>query len=436
MDARAKATGASRESCLTLFAPSRNSNAVLLGLGLAVVAAVAAATLGRIGWPDYFHEAQPAVQALIRGHWGSFLQLAPAYGGSLLIRSPILLAGHALGAGPAGLYRGGAVFCLLVAAGLALWVAGLAPTRYWPGHLRLPGSTLTKAAVLLVCLANPAVFEALHWGHPEEILGAALAVAAVLAALGGRAEAAGLLLGLAVANKQWALIAGGPVLVALPDRRLRALIWAMVTAAVLLGPFALAGGAAGQTVGQASGSTFQRWQLWWFFGSPGHPIPGQHVAAIGYRSAPPWLSPIAHPLIVALTVPLTVAYVWVRRHRSGHRLDPLLLLALLLLLRCALDPWDISYYPVPFVLALTIWESLRYSRPPVLAAISSAAVWFSMQGTVNPALGLSTDAQALIFISFVLVGTALLSLAVFRPRPGSKRSPIPAGEPRALAAGV
>ena len=36
--------------------------------------------------------------------------------------------------------------------------------------------------------------------------------------------------------------------------------------------------------------------------------------------------------------------------------DALALLTLLLLLRCLLDTWDTSYYPLPFILALLAWE--------------------------------------------------------------------------------
>lgn len=403
-------------------------------LGVALVAVVAWVELAQVLGSDYFAEAGPAVQALVRGHWDQFLRLAPAYGGSLLIRAPVLLTAHILGAGTATLYRAGAVFCLLAVLGLALWLIDVFPLRRGEPAARVSGTA--KVAILVVCLANPAVFEALRWGHPEEILGGALVVGAVLAALAGRAELAGVLLGLAIANKQWALLAVGPVLVALPHRRLRALIWGGVTAALLMAPFALAGGAVSRGGAPVSGATFQRWQLWWFLGSAGHPLAANHLPTIGYRSAPPWLSPLAHPLIVAMSVPLCLGFVWVRRQRSGSRLDPLLLLALLLLLRCALDPWDISYYWVPFLLALTSWEALRFSRPPLLAAGAAAAAWFTMQETANPALALSTDMQALIFTVVALTGLVALSVAVFAPRRRSTASPQAVIEPRALALGA
>ncbi|MDQ6804804.1 MAG: glycosyltransferase 87 family protein [Actinomycetota bacterium] len=66
-------------------------------------------------------------------------------------------------------------------------------------------------------------------------------MAAVLVAMSGRPVWAGVLLGLAIANKQWALVATGPVLLALPDRRPLAPLTAVGVAAVFAAPFLLAG---------------------------------------------------------------------------------------------------------------------------------------------------------------------------------------------------
>ena len=67
-----------------------------------------------------------------------------------------------------------------------------------------------------LCLVNPLTWEAIRLGHPEELLGGALCVGAVLAALRGRTLPAAVLLGLALATKQWAVIAVLPVLAAAP----------------------------------------------------------------------------------------------------------------------------------------------------------------------------------------------------------------------------
>src|SRR5437667_17563 len=73
---------------------------------------------------------------------------------------------------------------------------------------------------------------ALRLGHPEEVLGAGLVVLASLWAVEGRSPAAGVALGLALATKQWAVIAALPVIAAAPRQRLR-------LAAVALGVVAL-----------------------------------------------------------------------------------------------------------------------------------------------------------------------------------------------------
>jgi hypothetical protein len=53
-------------------------------------------------------------------------------------------------------------------------------------------------------------------------------------------------------------------------------------------------------------------------------------------------------------------------------IDPLALLALLMLVRCALDPWNHAYYHAPFLAALVAWEVLESRRLPLVAALSAA----------------------------------------------------------------
>ena len=94
-----------------------------------------------------------------------------------------------------------------------------------------------------------------------------------------------------------------------------------------------------------TGVIFQPWQAWWFLGETGHVIRGSSgLVKEGYRAAPDWLSRITHPLIVFAAIPLSLL-AWRRRS------DPLLLLALLFVLRCVLDPWNTAYYMLPAILA-------------------------------------------------------------------------------------
>ena len=103
--------------------------------------------------------------------------------------------------------------CLLAAAALGVWLVAQMRRRTGPAR------SLARAVALGVCVANPLTLRALELGHPEELLGGALCVAAVLLAARERPLWAGLALGLAIANKEWALLAVGPVLLALPSRR-------------------------------------------------------------------------------------------------------------------------------------------------------------------------------------------------------------------------
>src|SRR5271155_969538 len=182
----------------------------------AFLAAAATATMAWLGlygfaWSDYETEVRPSFDALTHGHVLEFLRLAPAYGGSLVERAPFALLPGLWGGGQLAVYRMVALPCLVAAAVLGVWLC--AQMRSRPDS-----STLARAVALGVCVANPLTLRALELGHPEELLGGALCVAAVLLAARERPLWAGLALGLAIANKEWALLAVGPVLFALPSR--------------------------------------------------------------------------------------------------------------------------------------------------------------------------------------------------------------------------
>ncbi len=365
--------------------------------------------LREFAFNDYDNEARPAVEALVHGHLGSFLTLAPVYGGSLLERTPFALAAGLFGGGELAVYRMMALPCLLAGAALGIWLIA------W---MRRDGqSRLAQAVALIVCVANPVTLLALEIGHPDELFGGALCVAAVLLASRRHDVWAGLALGLAIANKEWAVLAIGPVLLALPAGRVRCMSIAGAVTAALLAPFALAGGgflaglhSAATSAGGAgaAGTSFQPWQIWWFLGSPAHAA-GAALNAIpaGARLAPGWVEQVGHPLIVLLALPLTLA-AWLAMRRSrgvSPEHTALLLLALLLLERFMLDPWDNVYYPLPFLLALLAWETLALRRPALLAAGAMLAVWI---GHRSIGLIVTPDVQA----AFFAVWTVPLALAL------------------------
>jgi Glycosyltransferase family 87 len=459
-----------------------------LGALAAALGTAAMAWLGLYGfaWNDYEAEARGAFEALVHGHLTSFLQLAPAYGGSLVLRAPFALLTDLWGGGELAVYRMVALPCLLSAAVLGVWLTATMRTRQRtvPGAPAMGRPKLARAVALGLCVANPLTLRALELGHPEELLGASLCVAAVLLAGEDRPVWAGLLLGAAVANKEWALLAIGPVLLALPSRRGICLLVGTGVAGVLLAPPALvqAGGflAATRATAAPPSGIFQPWQVWWFLGHHGPIVRGlSGQIKPGYRTAPGWVGEVSHPLIVAVALPLS-ALVWLgrragsperpgeaprapRRRRGeapqapqpsarksgaptagalresaargpqvGDRLrEALLLLALLMLLRCVLDIWDNVYYLLPFVLALTAWESLSDRGLPVLALSSTALAWIAFQwlpAHANP------DLQAAFFLAWTLPMAATLAVRLYGKRAASPAALTLRGLPVAQAA--
>jgi hypothetical protein len=130
---------------------------------------------------------------------------------------------------------------------------------------------------------------------------------------------------------------------------------------------------------------------------------------IGYRYPPGWLSSLAHPLVVASALPLSA--LWWRRRGAGPSRDLLLLLALVLLVRCVLDPWNIGYYHVPFLMALLAWEALERARPPVLSLLAASLVWLSFERM--PQL-LAPDGQCAFYLAWALPAVVALAWAVYR----------------------
>jgi hypothetical protein len=394
----------------------------------AAVAAGACATMAWLGlygyaFGDYELEAEPSLHALVTGHLGEFLRLAPAYGGSLIERAPFALLPGLWGGGELAVYRMVALPGLLATALLGVWLLA---------RLRARGAPLLARAVALgVAVANPITLRALELGHSEELLAACMCIAAVLIASGGsdstrsrRALLAGVVLGLAIADKESAVLATGPVLACLPaGRRLRCLLAAVASAGVVLAPLVLVPGSAftAGTRGLAStGSTiFQPWQVWWFFGHHGALVRGTFGAPkLGYRIGPSWASTLSHPLILAVGAALAVALLARSRVRERTGAGPLprqqalLALSLVALLRCVLDTWDVVYYLLPFLFAVLVWEAERAPRrPPVLALLASALAWASFQWLPGH---VSADAQSALFLAWSLPLAGSLAWALVR----------------------
>jgi hypothetical protein len=346
---------------------------------------------------DYEVEAEPALQALRDGDVHGFLTLAPLYGGSLVLRAPFALLPNLWGGGDLALFRSMAIPCLLAAAILAVFL--------WQRGRTLGQSTATCLIAVLIVTANPLTLRGLEIGHPEELLGGALCVGAALAAGGRRSLFAGVLLGLAVANKPWAIMAVVPLLAILPDRRPRMLAAAGATALVVMLPLLLGGSVVEATTAVASdgGVIFQPQQIWWFLGEHGETVTGTYGSYPDHRNIPVWLAGHARQLVVLIVLAASLL-LFARVRRRGWP-EGLLLLAFAFQLRCLVDTWNVSYYAVPFVIALVTWELHAFRRPPVLSLAATLSAWLTLVWLPKYA---HPDVQALAYLAWSLPLTVVL----------------------------
>jgi hypothetical protein len=343
---------------------------------------------------DFTNEAWQSYIALAHGNIAEFLHSAPAYWGSLVLRAPFTLVGNALGSNWRNAYFWSALPCLAAPALLWGWLrdADLAV-----GKLRDRDWLVSPLGPLLA--VNPVIWFCILLGHPEEILGGALVIAAVILAARGSTSTAVVLMCLAVFNKSWALVALPVVLAVLPAERVKGFGLTLATLAILLGPGTLfrsgVGGAAG-SLGSGASGIFYPQQLWWWLGPS------------------PWLSVHAHEFIVALSVACAAG--WVLRTRRSSLSEPqrmregMLLLALVLLLRCALDPWNNIYYSVPFLMSLYVLDLGRLPR----ASIVMTAGIFLVTAPLN-AGALTANQYAIAYQALVVPVILLLLLRLFAP---------------------
>ena len=231
-------------------------------LALAGTALMAWLGLQGFVFSDYDREAAPAYLALAHGDVGGFLSLSPSYGGSLIMRAPFALLPDLWGGGELAVFRAAA---RAVPAG----------RRRARARARRPACSPAGSGAAparwCCCCAPPtrSRWRALEIGHPEELLGGALCVGAVLAAVARKPALAGLLLGLAIANKAWARARDR----AGPDRPARAGAGARWRSPAALAvaftlPLLLAAPATATPPRRQppAGAIFQPWQVWWFLG--------------------------------------------------------------------------------------------------------------------------------------------------------------------------
>lgn len=381
--------------------PALSSLLPALLIGAACV--LAALTIPVMG--DYGHELRPALDALLRGDWAGFAAATPVYGGSVWPRLPGAWLAHQGGGDALDVYRAGALGCLLAAGALAWWLERLMRRSQRPA--------LDRVGVVAVILLAPVVLRALRDGHPEDVLAGALAAGGVLLAVRDRPALAGAALGLAAVSKPWAVLAFLPALLALPGRRVLFVAMAAGAGALAVVPFLAL--EHGRLVAQAQGASgtgrlFHPQQLFW---------PLREAHANGGFTGPAWIQPLTHPLIVALAVPLSAAWALRRRATGAPAHDALLLLALLLLVRCLLDPWNVAYYAVPAVFALAAWEAVAGRGLPVLAIAVTALSWLSF---VKLPMLAGPDGLAAFYLAWALPLAGVLAVRLWAPRTSAQSS--------------
>ena len=383
------------------------ARALLPPLAAATAGALFLAWLGlkTMAFSDYETEAEPALMLLRAGDLGGFVANLPAYGGSLVMRSPFAFLPGLWDGGDLALFRAMAAPCL--AAGVILGVA------LWERGRQLGLGAGARWVALALCAVNPLTLRALEIGHPEELLGGALCVGAGLAAASRRSVLAGVLLGLAIVNKPWAVLAIVPVLAIAPEGRLKLLAIAGGVTAAVFGPLLLAGSAAIEQTGEAAsdaGQIFQPWQVWWFVGDHGQVVMGAFGEKPGFRAAPDWIGQVARPLVAI--VPLAVSLALLPRLRGRPRHDGLLLLALVLLLRCLLDPWNVVYYELPFLLALVAWEIHARAGVPFLSLGATLLCWVTLEQLPTQ---ISPDLQAVAYLAWAVPLALVLCFRLAAP---------------------
>ena len=104
-----------------------------------------------------------------------------------------------------------------------------------------------------------------------------------------------------------------------------------------------------------------------------------------------------------------------RRRRLLRREDALGLLALLLLLRCVLDPWNNDYYHAPFLLALLAWEALARDGWPRLTVLAGAALALTFPASTLTSMS-AIAAEPLATARPTCVGAAARRVARSRTR--------------------
>ncbi|MFL5840497.1 MAG: glycosyltransferase 87 family protein [Thermoleophilaceae bacterium] len=346
---------------------------------------------------DYPVEAGPVIDSLVHGHTGEFLSSRALMGPvSLLLRAPFAALALLTGGGGAdnlyeNAYRFGVFPCVVAGGLLGVALARIARRRGYPPAVHY--------LALVLCTVNPATVKAITYGHPEEILTAALVVGAAIAGVYARPVLAATLLVLGLGTKQWAVLAVIPVVVTMPWKQIRKPLLVLAGLGLLaVAPIVIAEPSTFTSVQRQlldvrGAHTFPT-SIWWLFERA---VPGE--ANTVDHQTPGWVGAVAHPLILVagVIVPLLLA----RRVREDPVRRALALLALVMLLRAALDPVNNSYYHLPFLVALVAADALTGSMLASLLATAGLIGLIQLAG--QPRL------QAVFYLVWALPFSAYLA---------------------------
>ncbi len=266
---------------------------------------------------------------------------------------------------------------------------------------------------------SPFFREALgNYFHPEDVLALGLVLLAVSLAFERRWVWAGVLLGLAIGSKQWALLALPALVLVAPGRRAKANVLggALGGAAVLFLPFIL----------MIPGSA------WHILTGPA-PVPGGLVpqtTLVGMLRQRPFELSVAGVKLIARLLPglvaLVLAAVLILRGRFGRlsaglRVEQVLgLLLACLAVRLIVDCIALSYYALPVSVLIAVIDTRR-SRLPVFAVASSflLAAWYGT-GLARRLLDPWTGAAVFTVCVAAIAGGALNHLHRQARLPGSR----------------
>jgi hypothetical protein len=98
-------------------------------------------------------------------------------------------------------------------------------------------------------------------------------------------------------------------------------------------------------------------------------------------------------------VPIAVALALAPRLRGRPWHDGMLLLALALLLRCLLDPWNVIYYELPFLLALVAWEFRARAGVRLISLVATLLCWVTLEQLTRQ---VSPDLQAVAYLAWAV----------------------------------